>query len=640
MANIGTSWTTVKTKTVTLGSAKVKFLIQAKYEDVNTSIYPPQTLGFQTRLRSEVSGATPYGDGYEFTCTYCSKRSGSGKWTFETENIITSPQKTITHESDGSKSLTLSARVKNTAWGLDVSFSGTATLMTLDTLASIETFKVNNVDVTSFSDESSPVITYRNPNNYDVRPYIKFINAVTPDYEMVFSQAPPGTYTFDLTYLEYSQLNDKVDYLVEVGLISEDNGTEIGRSSFPNVTTMEIINARPTGTITVAEQNSKVTNILGANSQYIINNASRLKLTATATPLKDATISNIRFYYGLTRGDNYQDITTAPYEYTYDVKNVDIISVGSTSYMLENYITDSRGYHNQHLINIVKTIIDYKSVENTSLSVKRINPTSTFYLNGEFRYYDISFNGTPNVPTIKWQVEGEGGTWHTISSLDYTIDSLQQKITISNYVIDTSLSGAYELDYTKDGKINIKISDLLTEDVDSYEVTPSIPTFDCGKNDMNINGQLFISDITPYNQQGDRYQVEYTPFRVGDTYTVPSRLCIGGLLTSSKSNIFATIFLPRPIQAGVKPTITDGNFILRGMGRYIEGTDSIPIDASNLSNMQIVANTYGDNQIEIQIHKGPDLSTNVAFTSQDTMGNNTPVAVMVTGLEITFVSPS
>ena len=91
------------------------------------------------------------------------------------------------------------------------------------------------------------------------------------------------------------------------------------------------------------------------------------------------------------------------------------------------------------------------------------------------------------------------------------------------------------------------------------------------------------------------------------------------------------------MQEGTKPTITRGEFILRGVWRYIEGTDSTPIDVTNLTNMQIEVSSYCDNQLEILIHKGSDLEHNTAFTSQGTMDNNTPVALMIYDLEITFI---
>ena len=108
MVTLTTSWQSYASATWS-GSqgASLTFYLEARYTSQNQQ---NNTTNVETRLRSDISGSLR-GSGYEFTCTYCNTRSGTGIWTFEDEVII-SGGNTVTHNTDGSKSITLSATAK------------------------------------------------------------------------------------------------------------------------------------------------------------------------------------------------------------------------------------------------------------------------------------------------------------------------------------------------------------------------------------------------------------------------------------------------------------------------------------------------------------------------------------------------
>ena len=104
MATLTTSWKQQAKASFSTGSATITFYLDAKYSSQSIA---NNTTNVQTRLTSAYTkGNSIAGAGYKFTCTYCSTVSGSGVWTFENETI-TSGGATVTHNSDGTKTLTI-----------------------------------------------------------------------------------------------------------------------------------------------------------------------------------------------------------------------------------------------------------------------------------------------------------------------------------------------------------------------------------------------------------------------------------------------------------------------------------------------------------------------------------------------------
>ena len=86
MATLTTSWQSFASASYKASAgATVTFYLEARYSKQSVS---NNTTTVYTRLRSTISGGSLRGSGYEFKCTYCNTRSGTGVWTFENEVII------------------------------------------------------------------------------------------------------------------------------------------------------------------------------------------------------------------------------------------------------------------------------------------------------------------------------------------------------------------------------------------------------------------------------------------------------------------------------------------------------------------------------------------------------------------------
>lgn len=464
MATLTTSWQSFASSSYKASAgATVTFYLEAKY---STQSQQNNTTTVQTRLRSTISGGSLRGSGYEFKCTYCNTRSGTGIWTFENEVII-SGENTITHNTNGEKSISLSASAKNTYWNINKSMSVTVDIPKINRLAIV-------TSATDFTDEENPTLTFDNPAGFDVKPYLSFYNeSLTLLYTLSRNDVITSPYTWDITAEERNVIrgitNQQKKYRVQVGVDTYNGNTKLGYNSIAKE--MTYVNATPTQTITTTETNATIVSLLGSSSaSTIVQNMSNLTFAITPTALKNATISKVEL-------DGVPD-TTSPYEFANIIPTTNTFNVKTT---------DSRQLYVEETV--TKTLINYEPVDILTVTFERPSPTSdNVVLNAEIRYFQATFGSTPNVPTIKWK-KGETGQENTLSSSDYTIDTQNNKITITNLTLTNAIS------YQDEARFYFYVNDLLTQDADSHNyVTKGIPTFDVGEHDFQVNGDLFIAD--------------------------------------------------------------------------------------------------------------------------------------------------
>ena len=138
-------------------------------------------------------------------------------------------------------------------------------------------------------------------------------------------------------------------------------------------------------------------------------------------------------------------------------------------------------------------MIAYQSVDITSYNFERPNPTSAnIDVTLEARYYQITVGSTVNAPVVKWKL-GEDGTYTTIPSSAYTIDTTNNKVTISNYQLTNILS------HEQSGTFYITLEDMFTSDAENMIVNKGIATFEAGEFDFQVNGDLIIADTDGEN---------------------------------------------------------------------------------------------------------------------------------------------
>ena len=133
---IGTSWTTLGSTSITYDGVTVYFYLEGyrgtqSIENNITVIY--------TRLRAKIAKYSYMSSyGYYFSATYTNTLSGSGIYTFENRNgstekyfNLTSGNKTVTHNTDGTWSSKFTASIKLTGLSKTASISSDVTVPTI-----------------------------------------------------------------------------------------------------------------------------------------------------------------------------------------------------------------------------------------------------------------------------------------------------------------------------------------------------------------------------------------------------------------------------------------------------------------------------------------------------------------------------
>ena len=330
-----------------------------------------------------------------------------------------------------------------------------------------------------FNDEENPTITYTTALGFEGATVEAGISDITDTFSYVPYRpvvVEDGTYTFELTNAERNTLRNATPNSNTLDVIFKLRTTTIGNQKYFSTLTkkMTIVNADPTFTYITQETNTKVSSLLGTSGDTVVQNVSTLRVTTTPSAKKQTTITGVK----VESQDFTRIVTSSPY--------VVDIPIKSSSFAIT--VTDARGNATSNIY--TKTMIEYQPVDITNLSMKRINPTSSnIRLNLEARYYQQTFGSTANVPTVKWKLND--GTYTTIPSSAYTIDTTNNKLTISNYIIQDVL------EYRQIGQFTLYIEDLLTNDTEGGErgkVLKGIDTFDAGEHDFKVNGDLFVAD--------------------------------------------------------------------------------------------------------------------------------------------------
>lgn len=377
------------------------------------------------------------------------------------------------HNEDGTCTATYYGLFATTGDIGNADLYGTITLPRINRYAMITT-------ANTYTDEENPTMEFTNNLMYNLRAKLKVGNEVI--YNQDLSDSSVTSYTFELTNAQRTRLRELCtsQYLITTfQIISLENNVEKYTSS--KDVQMTIINANPTYTYSVVETNPKVISALGSSSaNSIIDNVSQVKISVTPTTYKEATMSR---FWVKHDGKEYQD-DTSPYE----------ITIPITADRFSFDVVDSRGLSGTPTL-LIKTLIEYEPLKINSYTFKRENPiSSNVILNLDVLYYN-SFGNVSNVPVVKWKLAD--GSYTTIPSSYYTIDSTNHKLTISNYEISNILP------YNQQGQFSIYIEDKLTiaEDTGANGlVLKGVATFEAGEHDLQVNGDLYIADINRENK--------------------------------------------------------------------------------------------------------------------------------------------
>lgn len=393
-------------------------------------------------------------------------------WITENEwEEAATAKETVSHNSDGTKSLTISATgyINNTS--LDsTSISGTITLDTIHRKAAI-------VSAPNFNDEENPTITYENPAGNSITTLQACISLTGAADDVAYRNiSKTGTsYTFNLTAAERNTLlrattgkSRTVRFYVKSVIGGVETLTYIQR-------TFTITNAAPTINPTIIDTNG-TTKVLTGDETKLIRYYSNAFITTGATPLKYATLKSQKVSNGSKSLSG----------------NGTINAVESGTFVFS--ATDSRGFTTTKTVNI--PIVNYIKL---TCDVGNNMPDTDGNYNLEItgNYFNGSFGAENNILKVymRYKVaDGDFSNWM----------ALTPSITGNTYYAGATING---LDYQTTYTFQAYAIDRLATVYSVEKAVKSTPIFDWGKDDFNVNGSFGLRGKTVLRNNGDNNNI-------------------------------------------------------------------------------------------------------------------------------------
>ena len=496
---IGTSWTTLKTYDWIPGTGfRASFYLEARYSSSEKNNIEGNYSNIYTRLRSVVHAGQGSGSNYKFTCSYAPEVKGSSIWYLGTEVITESGVTKITHEDDGTKTITLTASGSISPIGLNFSISEDVVLDTIPratTLLDQSGTIGHNITInwTPASDKFTHKLTYSFGSIKDEVLGTSLKKSFTWSipaklYKEFTGQSAKGT-------LKLTTYNGTT----QIGSTQEVSLTIYANQSFSEPV-IDGASLKDINSTTVALTGDNETFILGQSKLFLtLTFKTRNFATLKSLSINGTTIANNK----VTAGTQSTDGTTVyGLEYEYGTLN--------TKQLLFK-VTDTRNFAVE-----LKTVISDSIVINyiplTAVTTfKRITPTGGkvgLVFNGN--YFNGSFGASSNTLEISYKYKKSTDSTYTTINL---VNNTDYKISGNTYYSGTGSSKqtitlAPTFDYKTQYDVQVTIKDKLTTlPIINAIISKGIPIMWWNGEKVQVNGDLYLADensenVTPLNVSG------------------------------------------------------------------------------------------------------------------------------------------
>lgn len=381
-------------------------------------------------------------------------------------DVVASDTKTLSHNSDGSKSFSASVKAAIYAFENNVSGSGSWDL------ADIPRGAVMTKVPTTFTDEDSPTIEFTNylGNSVDS---VSVCLSLDNYYSTIPYRAVGKTdksYTFNFTDAEkakiYEYTKNTNSLKVSFYILTVINGEEYRSKLF---STLKVINAKPVIDSFTVEETS-TTDLTGSASKMIVEH-NYITASAAYTLQKGAELDYIEIMNH--KGEIFADSSA---------EFVDAISP-----IFEVYVRDSRG--NEAYETVELEAINYIPLTCNIDAEIKLSETNTENAEVESRiygnYFNSSFGAENNILSIKLEYNGSDGGYYediiTLTSEDFDGNSYDKTIEKDSLSYkETWVVKAIAMDY------------ITTASKESKQLT-ALPVFDWSKEDFNFNVPVSFS---------------------------------------------------------------------------------------------------------------------------------------------------
>lgn len=366
------------------------------------------------------------------------------------EQLIKSGTVTVTHNSDGKKTMSFSVSTPDTSW-ISSTYGPTAMSMTgelaLTTIPRASTISVANANIGS----ATKITISRASSSFTHTLTYKFGSLTgtiaTKTTNTSVSWTVPTTF--------YAQITNAKSGTCTITCETFSGSTSLGKKTSTFTATASEALCKPSVSGTVISTDALSKTLTGGTSK-LIRYVSTARATITATAKNSATIAK--------RTVNGQTLTSTK----------DFAKVETGSFVFST--TDSRGYSNS--ATKTASIVQYVPLTLTP-TVARLTPTGdTVKVSVKGNYWAGNFGAVSNTLTLSVQYKTTGGTFGTA-------------VEISNPTISgTSYSGSVQIsgiDYQESYVFRIVAKDKVTTITQDVDLSQGIPVFDWGKSDFQFN---------------------------------------------------------------------------------------------------------------------------------------------------------
>ena len=371
--------------------------------------------------------------------------------------IASGTTEAITHNNDGTKSISFSAQIKASSYGVSASTSGTFTLSTIARASSVAGGS-GNIGGTS-------TITVTRASS-------SFTHTLRYSFGSLSGNIATGvgtSHTWTIPTSFYAQVPNAKSKTGTIYCDTYNGSTLVGTKSITFTATVTEASSRPTVSATLTDTNA-TTKALTGNASKMVKGKSTGQLVVTSSVKNSATIKSITI-----NGTNVGTAASITKSYA---------NISTSSFTI--VVTDSRGFTNTSYV-LTPSYVNYVPLT-LNTTIFRPQPTGTeVQMTYSGNYFNASFGSVANTLSITWKYKVKGASSWTNGG---TITPKLSGNTISSKTISLGTGYNYQTAY----EFQITAVDKLTNSVQTMSLSVGLPVFDWGKEFLRVNQKLLLKD--------------------------------------------------------------------------------------------------------------------------------------------------
>ena len=358
---------------------------------------------------------------------------------------------TIPHNSDGSKSFTISAVSGWIYYNGD--YYGAAKSFTLPTIP-----RASSVSCTTANIGSNATISISRASSSFTHTLSYAFGDLTGT---IATKTSSTSVSWSLPTTFYAQIPNAKRGTGTITCDTYNGSTKIGSKTCSFTATVSESASKPTLSPTVVDNNSTTTALTGDSSKFIkyYSNAS---VSTGASARNSATLKS-------------QKITCGSKSISSASGTINKVESGSFKFSA----TDSRGYTTSQTV--TKTLINYVKLT-CSINASAASTSGVAELKISGNYWDGNFGVTNNTLTVQYRYKEQDGTYSNWTNSSASVDKSN-----NTYSTTVTISG---LNYLNAYTFQARVIDKIATVTSTEQTRKTVPVFDWGKNDFKVNGDF------------------------------------------------------------------------------------------------------------------------------------------------------